>query len=51
MSFPETVSDCYANSKFHQLSGWLGSDDPTGEEAGGGGLGGSAGVRPVGRTA
>ena len=41
MSFPETVSDSFckiyfgcSNPQFHQLSGWLVLDDPTGEEAG-----------------
>ena len=45
-----------ANPQFHQLFGWLGSDDPAGEEAGCGpvawrGYTWSAVVRPVGRTA
>ena len=45
MSFPETVLKvvqklfCCANQQFHQLSGWLVSDDPAGEEAGCGGPG------------
>ena len=42
-----------ANPQFHQLSGWLVSDDPIGEEAGCGGpvLALLHVVRPVGRTA
>jgi hypothetical protein len=39
MSFPEAVSDSLCNissvvqTQFHQLSGWLVSDNPAGEEA------------------
>jgi hypothetical protein len=46
MSFPDTVSDSLfrnslgcANPQFHQLSGWLVSDNPAGEEAECGGSG------------
>ena len=40
MNFPETVSDSLCRNslviqtQFHQLSRWLASDDPAGEEAG-----------------
>ena len=61
MSFPETVSDSLCNissvvqTQFHQLSGWLVSDDPAGEETdvevlGWRGYTCSAVVRPVGHT-
>ena len=41
MSFPEIAQKLFrcANPQFNQLSGWLVSHDPAGEEAGRGGLG------------
>jgi hypothetical protein len=43
MSFPETVSVCAdigcENPQFNQMSGWLVSDNPAGEEARCGGPG------------